>query len=102
MTAAEIEISLSFSAITWPVLAQRGGSCSIVLTESMFSSSCIIQPVSTALFFFFHSLSAQVQEHVFAFNKLDVFCVPLLAGSSYLISITILSVSNPLNGSSGL
>lgn len=31
--------------------AQRGGSCSIVLTENMFSSSCIIQHVSTAVFF---------------------------------------------------
>lgn len=34
------------------VLAQRGGSCSIVLTENMFFSSCITQPFSKALFFF--------------------------------------------------
>lgn len=59
------------------VLAQRGGSCSIVLTENMFSSSCITQPVSTALFFLWLHRS---REHVFAFNRVDVFGVPLLAG----------------------
>lgn len=46
------QISLRRS-ITWPVLAQRGGSCSIVLTENMFSSSCVILPASTPLGFFF-------------------------------------------------
>lgn len=51
------------------VLAQRGGSCSIVLTENMFFSSCITRPVSNALFFFsFLPLAAQVLEHMFAFK----------------------------------
>lgn len=35
-----------------PVLPQRGGSCSIVLTVNMFSSSSIAQHVSNAVFFF--------------------------------------------------
>lgn len=55
------------------VLAQRGGSCSIVLTENMFSSSYIMQLVSAALFFSLTLLLAQVQEHVFAFNRLHLF-----------------------------
>lgn len=55
------------------VLAQRGGSCSIVLTENMFSSSYIMQPVSAALFFSLTLLLVQVQEHVFAFNRLHLF-----------------------------
>lgn len=50
------------------LLAQRGGSYSIVLTENMFSSSCIIQHVSTA---FSLCVAAQVLEHVFAFNTTD-------------------------------
>lgn len=33
------------------VLTQRGGSSSIVLTENMFSSSYVTEPVSAALFF---------------------------------------------------
>lgn len=65
------------------VLAQRGGSSSIVLTENMFSSSCITQAVSSEMlwgfsfffFFFFSPLAAQVQEHMFAFNTLCVLCL---------------------------
>lgn len=52
------------------LLAQRGGSYSIVLTENMFSSSCIIQHVSTAVFFSL-CVATQVLEHVFAFNTTD-------------------------------
>lgn len=44
--------------------AQRGGSCSIVLTVNMFSSSSLSQHVSNAVFF--PEPAAQVQEHVFA------------------------------------
>lgn len=80
MTLAKIEISLSLGNHMAAVLAQRGGSCSIVLTENMFSSSCIIQPLDCC---FFLSLAAQVQEHVFAFNRLGVLCVALLVGSSF-------------------
>lgn len=50
------------------VLAQRGGSCSIVLTANMFSSSSTAQRVSNAVFF--PASAAHVQEHTFAFNAL--------------------------------
>lgn len=78
MPLVEIEISLSFYVITWLLCFLRGAVPPFVLTENMFSSSCTTQPVSTAPGFFF-SLAAQVHEHVFVFNRLDVFCVALLA-----------------------
>lgn len=54
-----------------PEHAQRGGSCSIVLTVNMFSSSSAAQRVSNAVFF--SASAAHVQEHMFAFNTLYFF-----------------------------
>ena len=73
----EIEIFLCDHMAS--VLAQRGGSCSIVLTENMFSSSSPSQ-----LLFFSLSAAAQVEEHVFAFNRLDVFLCPFVSWNLFL------------------
>lgn len=83
-----------------PVFARRGGSCSIVLTENMFSSSCITQQVSNALFFFSLLLHR---------SRNTCLCLTDLICFLFFVSLTlhldlnkILSTTIPLHASRGV
>ena len=103
MTLVEIEISISQQSQGFSSVLGSEGRFLLHCADWEHVLLCIIYSPSQRLGFFFFSLAAQVQQHVFAFNRLDVLCVSLLwAGSSFFIYITIMSLFNPLNGSSGL